>query len=100
MEELHIVLTPNKELEEVFPNVPVSGFRNGKSFKEFLVRARLPVLNASGRFEPYGKFFFFLAFYSISTAMAFTTEACQKIFEIHSGLLKWDSENVLYLLKC
>ena len=47
-----------------------------------------------------GKFFFFLAFYSISTAMAFTTEACQKIFEIHSGLLKWDSENVLYLLKC
>ena len=74
MEQLHIVLTPNKELEEVFPNVPVSGFRNGKSFKEFLVRARLPVLNASGRFEPYGKiFFFFLAFYSISTAMTFTT---------------------------
>ena len=74
MEELHIVLTPNKELEEVFPNVPVSGFRNGKSFKEFLVRARLPVLNGSGRFEPYGKiFFFFLAFYSISTAMTFTT---------------------------
>ena len=72
MEELHIVLTPNKELEEVFPNVPVSGFRNGKSFKEFLVRARLPVLNASGRFEPYGKNFF-LAFYSISTAMTFTT---------------------------
>ena len=74
MEQLHIVLTPNKELEEVFPNVPVSGFRNGKSFKEFLVRARLPVLNASGRFEPYAKiFFFFLAFYSISTAMTFTT---------------------------
>ena len=59
MQELHIVLTPNKELEEVFPNVPVSGFRNGKSFKEFLVRARLPVLNASGRFDRYGKIFFF-----------------------------------------
>ena len=43
---------------------------------------------------------FFLAFYSVSTAMTFTTEACQEIFEIHSGLLKWDSENVLYLLKC
>ena len=30
MEELHILLTPNKEHKKVFPNVPVIGFRNGK----------------------------------------------------------------------
>ena len=95
MEQLHIVLTPNKELEEVFPNVPVSGFRNGKSFKEFLVRARLPVLNASGRFEPYGKIFFFFGFLLYKHCYDL-----YNVFEIHSGLLTWNSENVLYLLKC
>ena len=31
MEELHILLTPNKEHKKVFPDVPVVGFWNGKS---------------------------------------------------------------------
>ena len=52
MEELHILLTPNKEHKKVFPNVPVIGFRNGKSLKDFLVRVTLPKLNESGRCEP------------------------------------------------
>ena len=39
MEELHILLTPNKEHKKVFPNVPFRRFRNGKSLKDFLVRA-------------------------------------------------------------
>ena len=38
MEELHILLTPNKEYKKVFPNVPVIGFQNGKSLKDFLVK--------------------------------------------------------------
>ena len=37
---------------------------------------------------------------SISTAMTFTTEACQKTFKIQSGPLTCYSEKVLYLLKC
>ena len=45
MEELHILLTSNKEHKKVFPNVPVIGFRNGKSLKDFLVRATLPKIN-------------------------------------------------------
>ena len=39
IEELHILLTPNKEHKKVFPNVPVIQFRNGKSLKNYLVRA-------------------------------------------------------------
>ena len=35
------LLTPNKEHKKVFPNVWVIGFRNGKSLKDFLVRATL-----------------------------------------------------------
>ena len=41
MEKLHILLTPNKEHKKVFPNVPLIGFRNGKSLKDFLVREKL-----------------------------------------------------------
>ena len=48
MEELHILLTPIKEHKKVFPYVPVIGFRNGKSLKDFLVRATLPKINRSG----------------------------------------------------
>ena len=41
MEDIHILLTPNKEHKKVFPNMPVTGFWNGKSHKGFLVRAAL-----------------------------------------------------------
>ena len=77
MEELHILLTPNKEhTVELFLNVPAIelGFRNGKILKDFLVRATLPKLNDSGRCEPCGKKTC-LVCDSISTATTFTTEA-------------------------
>ena len=44
MEELYILLTPDKEHEKVFPNAPVIGFQNGKSLRDFLVRATLSKL--------------------------------------------------------
>ena len=98
MEELHILLTPNKEHKKVFPNMPVIGFRNGKSLKNFLVRATLPILNESRRYEPCGKKIC-LVCDSISTATTITREACQEIFKILSGPLTYDSQKVLYLLK-
>ena len=55
MEELHILLTPNEEHKKVFPDVPVVGFRNGKSLKDYLVRAKLPKPKESGRCKPCGK---------------------------------------------
>ena len=33
MEELHMLLTPNKEHKKVFPDVPVVGFRNGRALR-------------------------------------------------------------------
>ena len=39
MEELHILLTPNKEHKKMFPNVTAIGLRNGKSLKDYIVRA-------------------------------------------------------------
>ena len=52
MEELHILLTPNKEHKKVFSNLPVAGSWNGKSLKDYLVTAKLHKLEESGRCEP------------------------------------------------
>ena len=94
MEQLHILLTPDKDHKKVFPNGQVITFRNGKSLKDFLVRATLPKINGSMWEKTC------LVSYSISSAMTFTTEVCQKTFKIQSGLLTCDSEKVLHLLKC
>ena len=75
MEELYILLTPNKEHKKVSSNGPVIGFRNGKGLNDFLIRTTLPKLNESGRCEPCGKKTC-LVCYSIGTATTFTTEAC------------------------
>ena len=99
MEELHILLTPNKENKKVFPDVPVVGFRNGRSLKDYLAKAKLPKLDQSGRYEPCGKKNC-LVCDSIITTTTFTTEACQETFKIQKGPLNCDSEKVLYLLKC
>ena len=55
LQELHLLLAPDKKHKKVFPNVPVVGFRNGKSLKDYLVRAVLPRTNETGRCEPCGK---------------------------------------------
>ena len=99
MEELYMFLTPNKEHKKVFPNVLVIKFWNGKSLKDFLVRATLPKLNESGRCEPCGKKIC-LVCDSISTATTFTIETCQETFKIQSSPLACDPEKVVYLLKC
>ena len=60
MEELHILLTPNKEHKKVFPNVWVIGFWNGKSLKDVLVRATLPNLTRMEDMNHVGKNLFSL----------------------------------------
>ena len=94
-----MLLAPNNERKKVFPDVPVVGFRNGKSLKDYLVRAALPKTNETGRCEPCGKKTC-LVCNSIRTTTTFTTEACGEFFEIQSGPLNCNSEKVLYLLKC
>ena len=36
LQELYLLLAPDKEHERVFPDVPVVGFRNDKSLKDLL----------------------------------------------------------------
>ena len=43
LSNIHILLTPDDEHRKVFQNIPVVGFKRGKSLKDLLVRAKLPV---------------------------------------------------------
>ena len=87
MEELHISLAPNKEHRKVFPDVPFVGFGNGKSFKDYLVRAKLLKVDMSRRCKPCGKKTC-LVCNSISTTTTLTTEACQETFKVPNLIKK------------
>ena len=94
LQELHLLLAPDKEHKKVFPDVPVVGFRNGKSLKDYLVRAALPKTNKTRRCEPCGKKPC-LVCNSIKTTTTFTTEAFGEIFKIQGGPLNCNSEKVV-----
>ena len=92
MQELYLLLVPDKE-HKVFPNVPVIGFCNCNSLKEYSVRAALPKTNKTGRCEPCGKKACSVC-NSIRTTTTFTTEACGETLKIRSGPLNCNSEKV------
>ena len=54
-EELQILLAPDEKHEKVFPEVPIVGFQNGKSLKDYLARAALPKIDNAGGSQPCGK---------------------------------------------
>ena len=80
LEELQVLLAPDKEHQKVFLNVPIVGFYNGKSLKDHLVRASLPILNHTLDGEPYGK--------------------RNETFKINKGPLNCNSKKVVYLSEC
>ena len=93
------MLAPDKEHKKVFSEVPIVGFRNGKSLKDYLVRAPLPKMDNAGGPEPCGKNTCQVCDH-ITTTNTFTTKACREVFKIQSGPLNCNSERVLYLLRC
>ena len=47
--ELHLLLTPDVAHKAVFTDVPLIGFKNHRSHKDYLVRDLLPKVDAEGR---------------------------------------------------
>ena len=99
LQELHILLTPDQEHKKVFQDIPVVGFRNGKSLKDHLVRAKLPNVEIAGRSESCGKGNCQVCDYICDTDI-FNTKACGETFKIQSGILNCSSQKVVYLFKC
>ena len=104
MGELYILLTLHKEHKKVFPVAPaVAGFWNGFGMTRALtvtwLELNYPNLRRVEDVNHVGKKICFVCD-SISTTTTFTTKACQETFKIQKGPLNYDSEKVLYLLKC
>ena len=99
LQELHILLTPDKEHKKVFQEIPILGFRNGKSLKDHLVRAKLPNVEITGSSESCGKRNCQVCDFICDTD-TFSTKACSETFKIQSGVLSCNSQKVVYLLKC
>ena len=99
LQELYIILTLDQVHKKVFQDIPVVGFRNGKSLKDHLVRAKLSNVETIGRLESSGKGKCQLCDYICDTD-TFTTKACGETFKIQSGILNFNSQKAGYLLKC
>ena len=95
LQELHLLLVPDKKHKKVFSKVPVIGFRkDGKSLKDYLVRAVLPQTNKTERCEPSGQKTC-LVCDSIRSSKTITTKVCRENLKILSGPLNCNSEKVL-----
>ena len=51
LKELHIILTCDEAHKNVFPEVPIIGFKNNKNLKSNLVSVALPDINEVGRWN-------------------------------------------------
>ena len=96
LQELHILLTPDKEHKKVFQDIPVVSVVMGK---DHLVRAKLPTFEITGRSESCGKGSCQVCDFICDTD-TFSTEACSETFKIQSGVLNCNSQKFVYLLKC
>ena len=99
LEELQILLVPDKEHQKVFPKVPIVGFRNGKSLKDHLVRASLPILNQTLGSEPCGKRNCQVCQFIVNTD-TFSPITTDETFKINKGPLNCNSKKVVYLSEC
>ena len=99
LQQLHILLTPGKEHKKVFQDIPVVRFHDGKSLEDYLVRAKLPNVEITGKSESCSKENCHVCDFICNTD-TFTTKACGETFKIKSWALNCNSKKVVYLLKC
>ena len=97
------MLTPDVAHKTVFTNVPIIGFKNDRSFKDHLVRAVLPKVDAEDRSKPsggggkkrpceVGK--------SVNDTSHFKKRDTNETFNILKGPLDCNSNHVIYLFEC
>ena len=98
LEELQVLQASDKEPKKVFPEVSIVEFRNGKSLKDYLVRAALPKMDNAGDAEPCGKVICQVCDYAVLTN-TFTTKACGEVFKTQIGPLNCKSKKTLYHLR-
>ena len=96
----HSILAFDKVHQKVFQDVPLVGFRKGKSLKDMLVRAKVPTLgdDNKGQSEPcLGKRC------GVCPSVKNTSEFASrngKTYNIRGSTMNCSSSNVVYILRC
>ena len=99
LRRIHVILTSDKEHQKVFGDIPIVGFRRGKSLKDMLVRAKVPpVVEIEGKSEGCLKKSCSVCPH-VKTTSEFTSKDGQT-YSIRGSKLNCNSTNVVYLLEC
>ena len=94
LSNISLLLIPDAQHRKVFPEVPIVGFKKGKSLKDLLVRAKVPVEK-----ETDGKSCGCQG--KRCELCTFTNKEGSDTYKIRQGLhLDCNSENVMYLITC
>ena len=99
LEELQIPLAPYKEHQKVFPSVTIVGFHNGKSLKDHLVRASLPILNQTLGSELCEERNCQVCQFVVNIE-TFSPVTTDETFKINKGPLSCSPQKVIYLSEC
>ena len=99
LRKIQVILAFDKEHAKVFKDIPIVGFRRGKSLKDMLVRAKVPpLIRENGNSEScLGKRCRICPFIENSTQFASMDGT---IYEIRQPNLNCNSSNIVYLLSC
>ena len=95
---IHLLLTPDREHRKVFEQVPIVGFKKGKSLKDLLVRARIrenKVSKCTGCKDKRCEICDF-----IEPSSTFQDKEGKFTYNIRGGDLNCKSKNVIYLVNC
>ena len=98
--KIHLLLTPGREHRKVFENVPVIGFKKGKSSKDILVRAKVLPLKTERSFcGPCNKPRCEIS-KRITKTHQFESSSAKRIYSIRPQNLNCSTKNVVYLFTC
>ena len=101
LSNINLLLTPNAQHRNVFPEVPIVGFKRGERFKDLLVREKVPVEKKTDGKSCgcQGKPCEVCTF--LEEKSTFTNKEGSDTYKIREGLhLCCNSENIVYLIPC
>jgi len=99
LSKIHILLSPDEGHRKVFPQVPVIGFRNGKSLKNILVRAKVTSIKTEGSSTTCKGKRCNVCNY-VKSVNSFSDKNNSNTYQIRSNDLNCNSKMVVYLVQC
>ena len=100
LSKIHLLLKPDREVNNVFENVPIIDFKKGKSLKDTLMKDKIPPLKTEEGFcGPFSKPRCEICKH-ITRTHQFESSSTKRIYSIRPQNQNCASKNVIYLFTC